>query len=162
MKALVIYDSIFGNTEQIAKAIGSAIGSSEEANVLRVSAAHPDQLQGLELLIVGSPTRGFKPTPEITDFLKNIADNNLQGVKAAAFDTRLGNDDIGSPIVRAFVKIGGYAAKPIGATLEKKGASLVLYPEGFFVKGSGGPLKEGELERAAAWAREIIEACNSQ
>jgi flavodoxin len=158
MKVLVIYDSIFGNTEQIARAIGSALGSQEEVGVLRVSEVRPEQLAGLDLLIVGSPTRGFRPTPEIADFLKNLATDSLLGVKAAAFDTRLAPADIDAPIVRILVKIGGYAARPIGDRLKKKGASLVVYPEGFFVKGSGGPLKDGELERAAAWAKEIDEA----
>jgi flavodoxin I len=158
MKVLVMYDSIFGNTEQIARAIGSSIGSQEDVEVLRVSEVHPEQLAGLELMIVGSPTRGFKPTPEITDFLKNLANDSLQGVKAAAFDTRLAPADIDAPIVRILVKLGGYAAKLIADRLKKKGASLVVYPKGFFVKSSGGPLKEGEIERAAAWAKEIVEA----
>jgi flavodoxin I len=161
MKALVVYDSIFGNTEQIAQSIGSAIGSPPDVEVLRVNGVHPDHLLSLELLLVGSPTRGFRPTPDIVEFLKNMPDNSLQGVKAAAFDTRLGVNDIDSPVVRTLVKIGGYAARPIADRLKKKGASLLLYPEGFFVKGSGGPLGEGELERAAAWAKEIVAACNS-
>ena len=73
MKALVVYDSIFGNTEQIAQAVGSAIGSPEEVEVLRVSDVRPEQLHELNLLVVGSPTRGFKPTPDIVEFLKDIA-----------------------------------------------------------------------------------------
>lgn len=161
MKALVVYDSIFGNTEQIARAIGDAISSPDEVSVIKVSDVLPEQLHELNLLVVGSPTRGFKPTPEIVDFFKNMPNDGLKDIKAAAFDTRLGVKDIDSPVVRLLVRIGGYAAKPIGAQLEKKGASLLLSPEGFFVKGSGGPLGEGELERAAAWAKEIVAACNS-
>jgi hypothetical protein len=52
-------------------------------------------------------------------------------------------------------RVFGYAAKPISEKLRKKGGELIIAPEGFFVKDVEGPLKEGELERAAAWAREI-------
>jgi flavodoxin len=62
MKALVVYDSVFGNTEQIAQAIGKALGSQAEVNILRVSNVKPEQLTGLKFLIVGSPTRQFRPT----------------------------------------------------------------------------------------------------
>jgi flavodoxin I len=61
MKTLIIYDSFFGNTEQIAQAIGRAIGSQQNVEVFRVSQATSEQLAGLNLLIVGSPTRGFRP-----------------------------------------------------------------------------------------------------
>lgn len=53
------------------------------------------------------------------------------------------------------VKIFGYAAEPIARQLMKKGGTLALPPEGFYVKASEGPLKDGELDRAAAWARQI-------
>jgi flavodoxin len=52
----------------------------------------------------------------------------------------------------------GYAAKPIADKLKKKGGKLVLPPEGFFVQGSEGPLKEGEVERAAEWAKQLLAA----
>jgi hypothetical protein len=55
-----------------------------------------------------------------------------------------------------FVNIFGYAAKPIGERLVKKGGDLNMPPEGFFVTGTEGPLKEGELERAADWARQLL------
>jgi len=51
MKALIVYDSTHGNTEKIAQAIGEAI----EGEVLRVGEVHPADLQGFDLLIVGSP-----------------------------------------------------------------------------------------------------------
>ena len=52
-------------------------------------------------------------------------------------------------------RVFGYAAKPISEKLRRKGGELIVAPEGFFVKDVEGPLKEGELERAEAWAREI-------
>ena len=158
MKALVIYDSFFGNTEQIAQAIGNALGSPEDVEILRVGNVKPEQLTGVTLLIVGSPTRGFRPTPAISNLLKSIPKNDLKSVKVAAFDTRFTMDEIESSvfILPILVNIFGYAAKPISDGLEKKGGELIIPPEGFFVEGTEGPLKEGELERAADWAKQIM------
>jgi flavodoxin I len=154
MKVLIIYDSFFGNTELIARAIGSALEPQEDAGVLRVTDVKPEQLTGLELLIVGSPTRAFRPTEAMTNFLKGIANNGLQGVKVASFDTRIATGEIKSPVLRFMVNLGGYAAKPIANKLKKKGGNLIMPPEGFFVKGEKGPLNDGEIERAAEWARQ--------
>jgi flavodoxin I len=156
MEALVVHDSVFGNTAQVAQAIGNALGSREGVEVLRVGSVKPERLTGVKLLIVGSPTRGFRPTEGITDFLKSIPSDGLEGVKVAAFDTRLSTSDIESPALRFIVKTGGFAAKRIANRLEKSGGDLITPPEGFFVEGREGPLKEGELERAADWARHIM------
>lgn len=150
---LIIYDSFFGNTEQVARAIGDSLGSPGDVRICRVGEVNPEELTGLELLIVGSPTRGFRPTPAIAEFLKSIPADCLKGVKVAAFDTRIEASDIPSPVLRTFVKIGGYAARPIADRLKKKGGELIASPEGFFVAGEKGPLKESELERAAGWVR---------
>ena len=159
MRALVVYDSVFGNTEQIARAIGSALGSTGDVQVLRVGSVQPGQLAGLDLLVVGSPTRGFRPTPALTSWLKGIPAGSLQGVRVAAFDTRISMDDPKVPgILRFMVKLFGYAAQPIAGRLEKKGGVLAAPPEGFIVTASEGPLREGELERAAAWARQLVAA----
>ena len=158
MKILIIYDSVFGNTEQIAQGIGNALGSRENVGTFRVNNVKPEQLTGLELLIVGSPTRGFRPTEAITGFLKRTSVNGLKGIKVAAFDTRLSLSDIESSAVRFIVKTGGYAAKLIADSLKKIGGDLIIPPEGFLVKGEEGPLKEGELERAADWAKQIMAA----
>jgi len=156
MKVLVIYDSIFGNTEQIARAIGNALGSQKDVEILHVSNVKPQQLTGMKLLIVGSPTRGFRPTAAIKNLLRKIPVNGLKSVKVAAFDTRISVSDIESRIGRFFVNQFGYVAQPISDWLTKKGGELTIAPEGFFVKGTGGPLKEGELERAADWAGQIM------
>ena len=158
MKVLVIYDSFFGNTEQIARTIGNALGSPEDVEILRVGNLKPEQLTGLKLLIVGSPTRGFRPTPAINNLLGRIPMNGLKGVKVAAFDTRISVNDIESSILRFLARLFlfGYAAKPISDRLERKGGELIVSPEGFFVKGSEGPLKEGELERATDWAKQLM------
>jgi flavodoxin len=156
MKAMVVYDSVFGNTEKIAQAIGQALGSPEDVETLRVSEVKPEQLTGLTLLIVGSPTRQFRPTAATTGLLKSIPENGLKGVKVAAFDTRFTVSEIEKVRILAFfVRLFGYAAKPIADRLEKKGGELVVPPEGFYVGDTEGPLLEGELERAAAWAKKI-------
>ncbi len=156
MKVLVIYDSFFGNTEQIVRAIGEALGAQMEVEVQKVGEVQPGQLEGLDLLVVGAPTRGFRPSPEVGRFLKSIPADSLKGVKVAAFDTRICEEDIKSRALRFMVRLFGYAAKPIAQKLKQKGAEMVIGPEGFCVEDTEGPLKEGELEHAADWAQQII------
>ena len=158
MKALIVYDSVFGNTEKIAQAISRGLDPQKDVQIRRVTDVKPEQLTGLKLLIVGSPTRAFRPTPAIKNFLKRIPKNGLKGVKVAAFDTGLSISDIESSLLRTFVKTFGYAAKPISDKLKKKGGQPTVPPEGFFVEGTEGPLKQGELERATNWAKQIIDA----
>jgi flavodoxin len=156
MKAMVVYDSAYGNTEQIAQAIGEALGAQGEVETLRVGDVRPEQLAAVDLLIVGSPTQKFRPTPGTTNLLKAIPSNGLQGTKVAAFDTRFTEEAVDKVRILAFfVKMFGYAAKPIADRLEKKGGELVVAPEGFHVGDTEGPLLDGELERAAEWARQI-------
>jgi flavodoxin len=131
--------------------------ANSDVEILRVSNVKPEQLTGLKLLIVGSPTRQFRPTAAINNFLKRIPKNGLKGVKIAAFDTRFTMSVIEeSRVLPFFVRLFGYAAKPVSDRLKKKGGELIIPPEGFYVKDSEGPLKDGELERAAAWARLAI------
>jgi flavodoxin len=156
MKILVIYDSFFGNTEQIARAIGDALGSPDDVGLIRVNDVRPEHMTGLDLLIVGSPTRAFRPTPAITRLLKRIPKDGLGGVRVAAFDTRIAVTDVKPRILGFLVRLFGYAANPILGLLKKKGGQAVLPPEGFLVGGTEGPLKEGELERARDWARQAL------
>jgi flavodoxin len=146
MKALIVYDSVYGNTEKIARAIGEAIAPSGEVKVVGADETNPSELESIDLLIVGSPTHGGRPTPAVQNLLNKVP--KLQGIKVAAFDTR-----IPTKLVRVF----GYAAGRIANNLKKKGSILIASPEGFFVTGGQGPLKEGELERAAGWAKGILE-----
>lgn len=156
MKALIVYDSFFGNTEQVAQAIGKALDSQAEVEVRRVTEVQPTQLTDMDLLIVGSPTRAFSPSPDTKTFLKDLPRQALDGIRVAAFDTRISMDDVDSAILPPMVKVFGYAAEPMAKRLERKGGILALPPEGFFVNGTEGPMKEGELERAADWAQRIL------
>lgn len=155
MKTLVIYDSVFGNTEKVGQAMGAALEAHGEVTVRRVGEVQPEDLTGLDALIVGSPTRAFSPTPDTKTWLKSLTRGSLQSVKVAAFDTRMDTDKVDSGVLNVMVKVFGYAAKPIADRLTKKGGVLTMEPEGFFVEGTEGPLTDGELERAAAWAQRI-------
>jgi flavodoxin I len=143
MKALVVYDSTYGNTAEIAQAIGEAIGGQ----VVRAGEVNPADLQGFDLLIVGSPTNGGHPTEKIHGLLQ--ASPALEGVSVAAFDTR-------TATIWNRILPFGYAAPRIARSLEKSGGKLVAPPEGFVVLGIRGPLREGELERAAVWAKGLV------
>jgi flavodoxin len=149
MNAFVLYDSVFGNTEKITQAIAAALGTQATP----VSQAEAGELRGLDLLVVGSPTRGFRPTEGISKMLNGLPKNHLTGVRVAAFDTRIVLETIDSKALRFLVDKGGYAAKTIAKALVKQGGVLAAPAEGFFVTGEQGPLKDGELERAAAWIR---------
>ncbi|MFX1284689.1 MAG: flavodoxin family protein [Promethearchaeota archaeon] len=146
MNGLIIYDSVYGNTEQVAQAIGNALNSQMDVELVRVSDVNPDKLAEVKFLIIGSPTHAGSPTESMRDFLNNISDSAIKDINVATFDTRLST---------RLVKIFGYAAGKIAKSLKKKGGILIASPEPFFVKGRKGPLKEGELERAAHWGKDI-------
>lgn len=152
MKTLVVYDSVFGNTAKVAQAIGEALSSCP---VIPVSQASPEQLRGVELLIVGSPTRGFRPTPALMTLLKRLPARALQGVRVAAFDTRIRIEAVNNKFLTFMVRLFGYADSDIQKVLQQKGGIPAAESAGFYVKASEGPLEEGELERAIAWAKRL-------
>lgn len=108
MNALVVFDSRYGHTEQIAQAIGGAIG----CRVRKAAGVDPAGLTHLDLLILGSPTHGGWFTPAIREMLEVWP--ALDGLQAAAFDTR--TDTIWNRILRF-----GYAAPRLARALEDKG-----------------------------------------
>jgi flavodoxin len=152
MKALIIYDSAYGNTEIIARAIARAFG--DEAVVQRVSEAVAAGFEGLDWLIVGSPTQGGRPTKELAGFLRRLPAGALDGVSMATFDTRFAAADQGMGL-RLLMRVIGYAAPRLAKGLQAKGGKLVLPTEGFIVEGKEGPLKQGEEDRALAWGQRL-------
>jgi flavodoxin len=142
MKTLVVYDSVYGHTKTIAQTVGDAIPG--EVEVLHAKEAKASELGAYDLLIVGAPTHGARPSPDAKAFLDEIQPFALKGVNVAAFDTRMTNK---------FITLFGVAAPKIAKALKEQGGTLVGSPAGFFVTGGEGPLKEGEVERAAAWAK---------
>ncbi|MDZ7723845.1 MAG: flavodoxin family protein [candidate division KSB1 bacterium] len=155
MNILIVYDSVFGNTEKVARAVGSAFGTGHT-----VKWARPAELDAFkvaaDLLIVGSPTRKFQPTADIQTFLKQLERRSLNGIGVAAFDTRISVEDTNSWLLRFFVKLFGYAAEPMLRTLQQKGGTVKGDPAGFIVNATKGPIKQGELERAEAWAKQLV------
>jgi len=158
MKALIVYDSFFGNTEKIALAIGKVFGNAKEVTICKAVDVKPNMLDGLDYLIVGSPTRAFSSSPATKSFLKGIPSKQLAGVKVAAFDTRIAMTDKLPGFLSFMSKLFGYADKPILDGLKKKGGQETAPSEGFFVLDSEGPLEKGELERAVAWVKQIKKA----
>ena len=159
MKSAVVYDSAFGNTAAIAKAVAEGLGEQgDQVTLFYVKEAKPELLQDLTILAVGSPTQKFSPPPGINSWLGSLPRHSLTGVQAAAFDTRFTKEKIQENKVLAFfVSLFGYAARPISRTLLRKGASTVLPPEGFFVGDLEGPLLEDELDRAREWGRQLLQ-----
>ncbi len=156
MKSIVVYDSRFGNTKLIAEEIGRALESIGRVFVIHASDVQPGDLLGINRLIVGSSARKLSATPAVLKWIKTIPRDGLKGVKTAAFDTRFTKEKISQTKILSFlVRIFGYGAKPISDRLGKKGAEIVLPPEGFYVADTEGPLLKLELERAAEWIRKI-------
>ena len=144
MKFLVIFDSTYGNTKTIAETIAAQLG---KGTILVTAASFkPADLQGVTHVVVGSPIIGWKPAERMGLFLAQLKEGQLKGVQAAAFDTR----------VKLFIH--GDAAGKIGAALQRVGASLFAEPRFFYVKGSEGPLFEGETERARQWSDLLLKA----
>ena len=149
MKTLVVFDSAYGNTEKIARAVASGVPGQVE--VVQAGKADPGKLGGFDFIFAGSPTQGGRATPVMKSFIAGIPTSALINTPSAAFDTR---------ISAKWVGIFGYAAGKIAGDLKARGASLAVDPEPFFVTGKEGPLKEGEAERAAAWAKAAMERVN--
>lgn len=156
MKALIVFDSFFGNTEKIARAVAAGMEAAgmeaAETQVCKAAEVSPQQVSAADLVVVGSPTRAFRPTKPVQELVKTIA---VSGKRVAAFDTRADVKEVNNAFLTFMVKIFGYAAEPIARGLQKRGGSLAAPAEGFFVNGSEGPLKDGELERAVEWGRKL-------
>lgn len=149
MKTLVIYDSLYGNTKTIAQAIGEAIPG--EVEVLQVGQMNAGDLETVDLLIIGTPTHGALPTEAVQGLVERLGPPAREGAKVATFDTRL--------TWWFLERWGGFAAPKMADALEKKGWTLAGAPGGFYVRGlRKGPLKRGEVDRAAAWARGLVES----
>ena len=160
MKAVVVYESLWGNTASVAHAIAGGIG--EPARALSTAEATPDAIADADLIVCGAPLLGFNlPTDEIRETIDNAPGNapeppNLSHPsmrswlaklpagyrKGAAFETRIW----WSP---------GSAAKAIERELQEAGYRVAAPAEKFIVKGKYGPLKPGELDRAREWGQRL-------
>ena len=163
MKAIVVFESHWGNTAAVARAIAEGIGP--EARALSTTEATGAALAGVDLIVAGAPLLGFSLPTE--SMVKSLATNQakdptppdlshpamrtwLEGLargngRAAAFETRIW----WSP---------GSAAKAILGKLEALGYRPVAKSQRFVVQGKYGPLRAGELEKAKAWGAALAQA----
>ncbi|WP_421733966.1 flavodoxin family protein [Cellulomonas sp.] len=160
MRALVVYESSFGNTGQIAKAVWEGMFSRmQDVALLDVTSAPRRLPPELELLVVGAPTQAFgmsRPATRadaekqagtepdgtsigVREWLREL-DPPERTVHAATFDTR-----IHSPHVPGSAAVGAWRV------LRRAGFQVAAEAESFWVMGIKGPLRDGELERARAW-----------
>jgi len=152
MRIAIVYDTVFGNTATIARAIARSAGTIGEVTLAEVREAASIDPAQFDLLVIGSPTRGFAPTPAIAEFTAGLPKG---AGRAGAFDTRLDLDHVQPAPLRWVMQVGGYAAQRIADTLREKGYE-VLAPNGnFLVEGAEGPIKDGEIERAEAWLKQL-------
>ncbi|GID32385.1 flavodoxin family protein [Paractinoplanes brasiliensis] len=163
MKALVVYESMFGNTEAVARAVADGLGEAFEVRL--AEARDIPSTDDVDLLVVGAPTHAFglsRPSTrqdaakkgevrpatadvgirEYLDLLPARAD-----LAAAAFDTKV-----------AKPALPGSAAHKAHRRLRRLGCRMARPPETFKVTGTTGPLLAGELERAQRWAAELATA----
>lgn len=142
MNTLVVFDSQFGNTEKIARRIAETLEPFGTAHAVRVTEVGPNTLTDVDLLVVGSPTQSWNTTNAIKDFFKHLKPDRAKELLAAAFDTRVDKPRF----------ITGSAAYAMAKQMKHLGLTMLLKPECFLVTGMEGPLAEGEVNRAAAWA----------
>ena len=153
MKTLIIYDSYFGNTKEIAIAISEALNDSVLINIKDFS---KNDLEISDLIIVGSPTRGFNYTESIKNLLDGLSTDELKNKKVLAFDTRIDSKDVKPKVLGFLMKTFGYASEKILKSLTRKGAIAFGEPGGFIVTGKEGPLRSNEKERAQSWVKNNI------
>jgi hypothetical protein len=162
MRSLVVYESSFGNTRQIAEQIAKSLAEAGEVEVVSVDDELPD-LAHVDLLVVGAPTHvhglsstrsrksaieqrdgdGGEPGVGVRGWLEALP--LLRRPRVAVFDTRVHKAEL----------LVGSAAHGIARRVQKHGYRLAVEPESFFVNGTPGPLEAGELERAAEWGRAL-------
>jgi flavodoxin len=145
MKVLIVYDSVYGNTEKIALSIEKELKSSCNIRSRRAMDIDLSELEKIDLLIIGSPTQWNKPIKSIRYFLDRIPKEKIAGLSIMIFDTRLPSKSIG---------ILGHASEKMARAIEKKGAR-VLSTNGFLVSAGGMAIESTEINRAVEWIKTI-------
>ncbi len=148
MYVLIVYDSQYGNTERLALCIASTLSEYGQARAVQVGHIHPDELQNVDLLILGCPTQGMRQTPAMQAFIASISQAILEDLTIACFDTRFRG---------AFWMLS--AAPAMVKQCKTRGVEPIVQPESFYVKSmkKEGPLLPGEIERATSWAQMLTE-----
>jgi flavodoxin len=144
MNVLVVYESMYGNTGRVAKAVSAGVGERFPVDMKTIGEI--DQLPAdLDVLIVGGPTYAHGVEAAMKAFLDGLPAGSLEGTATASFDTRLNWPRF----------LSGAASKGIAERLERKGGRMIIEPESFIVEDKDGPLLDGEEERAEAWGRHL-------
>jgi flavodoxin len=146
VKVLIVYDSKWGNTESIAKAVAAGIGKN--ARFVKVNDLDTIKTESMDLLIIGSPVIGGKPTKAIQEYMKKLSQTLDKNIRVATFDTRM---------TMKLAQKFGFAAVRVAEEFKENGNTLIAEPMGFIVVGQKGPLAEGELERATQWGKDLMQ-----
>ncbi len=146
MNVLIIYDSKFSTIKLIAQTIAETLRMQGPVDLSAVEETNGFNLKTVDMLVVGCPTQGLDLTPGMRAYLESIPPESLNGLMAAAFDTR----------PRMSVWETGSAAWSIASHLERLGATLLSPPESFFVVDDEDTPEEGEFDRAARWATALL------
>jgi hypothetical protein len=159
MKALVVYESMWGNTRKVAEAIADGLGGARAADVHEVENF---DVAGLDLLVVGGPTHAFSMSRPSTR-----EDAHRQGASVGAEDEGLREwlqalpQHLEVPVatfdtrVTKVRNLPGSAAKAAEKELRRHHHGRALDRRSFYVHDSGGPLDEGELDRAREWGAQL-------
>ena len=163
MKAIVVYESLWGNTALIAQAIAEGIGP--DARALSTAQASPADAAAADLIVAGAPLLGFSlPTESMREGIRTSPGNAPSPADLSAPPMRTWLESLapGSGCCAGFeTRIWwspGSAAKQIASGLERLGYRIVADPGKFVVSGKYGPLKAGELERARTWGAQLAES----
>lgn len=159
MKALVVYESMWGNTKKVAQAIAVGLGGARVAENHEVDNA---DLEGLELLVVGGPTHAFSMSRSTTR-----QDAHKQGATVGAEDTGIREwldalpAHLDVPVATFDTRVlkvrnlPGSAAKAAEKEVRRHHHGRVVDRASFYVHDSNGPLADGELDRATEWGAEL-------
>ena len=153
MHTLVVYFSRFGNTQEIAETIARSMSNDGHVRTMELRELEVDEMKDIDLLVIGSPTHNMNLPKAVKPLLERIPKGTLQGIPAAVFDTSYKM----SWLLNQFT-----ASKRLASKMRKKGAKIVAPPEIFQVTEREGPLYEGELDRAQAWAKSLRQKIGKQ
>ena len=163
MKAIVVYESHWGNTAAVARAIAEGMGPDVRA--LSTAEASGAALAGVDLIVAGAPLLGFNlPSESMVKSLASTPGRDPKPPDLSHPAMRTWLDALGKGHGRGAVfetRIWwspGSAAKAILRLLEGAGYGAAAKPQKFIVQGKYGPLRDGELERAKQWGAELARA----
>jgi len=155
---LIIYDSLYGNTEKIALSLSDAlIAAGHQAIALQVGNVTAGEIKKANLIVIGSPTHAFHVTEAMENFLKENL--GLFGHhKVAVFDTRMDPTLIKSKMFHVMVKRFGYAIDYLAKKMKRGKATLVVPPMPFTVTTARGPLAIDTDGKILDFAKQIVQA----